>query len=209
MSTEECVICMLPPEECGPFTTENYCPLIHSKGGVKPHQICVQCRDSIEQKYGGVKIPPYTKKSKVLTCFGCGCRVGDLPKNQEVISIQSTSHGRNRNTRNRNQQRVETLHERMDRWRREESLCGILWRMIEGVFIVLPIIILTIFYGKFINYINCQLGSTRECYFLLDKVDNGHYFIGFIMAIINIIGCITCCVICQEDRIRSSRVGTY
>ena len=208
---------MLPSKECGPFTTENYCPLIHSKGGVKPHQICVECRDSIEQKYGGVKIPPYTKNSKVLTCFGCGCRVGDLPRNQEVrISVRNTSNRDEidvrdeRNIRNnRSLRRVETFNERIDRWRGEESLCGILWRIVDGSFCSIPIVILTIFYGKFINYLNCQLGTNKECYFLMDEVNNVYYFMGFIIAIINIIGCVTCCVICQEDRIRSSRVGTY
>ena len=208
MSADECVVCMLPLEECGPFTTENYCPLINRMNNadnmdttVRPHKICVQCRDTIEQKYGGVKIPPYTKNSKVLTCFGCGCRVGDLPIRQEVtITIHPDGSAVREN---------ETLQDRINRWRGEESVCGILWRIFEGLYLSIPIILLTILYARLLDYLNCQLDHKQEdkCYFIQENMDKGFYFIGFILSIISVVGSTTCCVICREDRERNISRG--
>ena len=188
MSNDECVVCMLPSEECGPFTTENYCPLIIHKGEpdptVKPHKICVLCRDTIEQKYGGEKIPPYTKNSKNLTCFGCGCRVGDLPIREEVaITINPD----------------------------ERIVSGILWKIFEGIYLVFPIIILSIFYARLIDYLNCyfDLNQKGKCYFIRENIDAGFYFIGFILSIITTVGFCTCCVIYRADRDRNITRARY
>ena len=191
----ECVVCF---DESGPFTTENYCPNI----GVDRHQICVECRDRIQQINGGHPIPVYKEELRENPpCFGCGLRLPQGDKRHHVVRVEDEF---NQDERHRRNLRMTQL---IDLWRSEESICGITWRILEGTVILTPLIILTIFYAKCMDYLICYSDNTPMKEWDDLKIDNmGFYWLGLILALFSYIVIIFIHVMCLEPIHNSSRV---
>jgi len=193
----ECVVCF---DETGPFTTENYCPNI----GVDRHQICVECRDKIQQINGGHPIPVYREELRDKPpCFGCGLRLPQADKRHIVVRV-----GDNNTTSQVTERGGRSQIPLLDLWRSEESLCGIAWRILEGTFIITPLVLLTMFYAKCIDYLTCYNDDKPMKEWDDFKIDNmGYYWLGLILGLFTYIVIIFISVICSESRNNNSRVS--
>ena len=127
-------------------------------------------------------------------CFGCGLRIHHVDKNI-VVRVEEESNQEERNRRNLRTSQL------IDLWRSEESICGIIWRILEGTVIATPLIILTIFYAKCIDYLTCYSDNTPMKEWDDFKVDNmGYYWLGLILALFSYVVIIIIHIMCLESR---------
>ena len=126
----------------------------------------------------GSSIPPVSVGQKInmgeeVSCFGCGRRRGPLKTNSPTREVAIKIGPLPSNEMNL----------QITDWRREESFCGICYRVLEGIIIVVPIILLTFIYGHVINYISNFITNTDN------DINNTCYFFGFLLTLMN------CCLL--------------
>lgn len=181
MDTHDIPFCVLCYESDKPFTVQNYCPL----DGSDKHVICCHCRDHI-QTITGNYIPVYNQSMRNNPpCFGCGLRFETLRKRRKDDREYVEEYGGVEDSYASLEQHRERINSFSLTHSNRSNQCFFEFfkRILEGFILVVPIVFLTLFYSKLVEYL-VSIESHRLPW---DKfgINSGFYILGFFLGYLN------------------------
>ncbi len=150
--------------------------------GSDKHFICRHCRDHIKKITTGNYIPVYNQSMRNnQPCFGCEFRFEELRRikdDREYGGVEDSYA-----SFEPRRERINSLYLKQTNRSNKSFFEFLMNRILEGFSLVVPIVFLTLFYSKLVEY----LVSTESHRLPWDKfgINSGFYILGFFLGYLN------------------------